>query len=91
MSPELEILDQLVGGDMLVCVLRQLFQDEEHFIRATTWMLNQGEIQLIDQEGAEVPAWNWKHALRKSLETPADEYRLSITLSGCRRFNGEQR
>jgi hypothetical protein len=36
MSPELEVLDQLVGGDMLVSVLNRIFPDEEHFIRAAT-------------------------------------------------------
>jgi hypothetical protein len=52
-------------------------------------MLADGEIRLIDSKGVEVSTWNWKHALWESLENSADEYRLSITSRGCRRFNGE--
>ena len=33
MSPELETLDQLLGGDLPLTVIRKLFPDAERFVR----------------------------------------------------------
>ncbi len=86
MSPELEVLDQLVGGEMSVAVLCRLFHGRDRFVQAVTCMVAAGEVRLTDSRSVDVPAWNWKHALQKCLEDPADEYRLAITDAGCRRI-----
>jgi hypothetical protein len=39
MTPELEVLDQLQGGKRLLFVIRQLFENETHFLQAIHSML----------------------------------------------------
>lgn len=46
MSPELEILDQLAGGDQSVELLVPLFADVEHAARALAAMVRTGDVVL---------------------------------------------
>ena len=47
MSPELETLDQLLGGDLPIAVIRGLFDDDSHFAHAVEAMLCEMEIRLL--------------------------------------------
>ena len=40
MSPELETLDQLQGGDLLLSVIRGLFLDHDSFVRGVAGVLD---------------------------------------------------
>jgi hypothetical protein len=82
MSPELETLDQLLGGDLPVSVIRDLFGDERQFARSVTAMLNAGELRLLTGDGEEVPRWQW----REILNANALGARLRITQAGARRI-----
>jgi hypothetical protein len=89
LSPELETLDQLCGGDMGLAIIRRLFIDDERFYRASLLMLDEGVIRLIGPNGDDVISWQWREVLssRRVLST-LEDYRLSITERGARRMCG---
>jgi hypothetical protein len=85
MSPELETLDQLCGCDMPIAIIRRVFNDDEHFIRAITAMLTTGDIQLFDN-GKEIPNWDQTNRLRVVIANDSKcELMLSVTKQGARR------
>jgi hypothetical protein len=85
MSPELETLDQLLGGDLPLPVIRDLFPDGGRFARAITAMLDAGEVRLLAQDGTEGPRWQWREVLAAaSNQSGANDYRLDITDAGGR-------
>ena len=53
MSRELELLDQSLGGDMRVDVLRTVFDSRERFNTAVTAMLHAGDLHLRNVDGEE--------------------------------------
>lgn len=83
MSPELETLDQLLGGDLPLAVIRGLFADEDRFSRAIAAMLDAGEVRLLNGDGSEVPRWQWHESLSKHATS---RYSLEITQAGIRRI-----
>lgn len=82
MSPELETLDQLLGGDLPASVIRKLFPDNERFMTAMRAMLTAGELRLMATDGTEIPRWKWSDALASRV----DFVRLAITDVGARRI-----
>jgi hypothetical protein len=83
MSPELETLDQLLGGDMSLTIVRELFENQERFARAIAAMLDAGEVRLVDSDGTELPRWRWREVIAG--DTEGADLRLSITDAGERR------
>jgi len=59
MSPELETLNQLEGGDLPLTVIHGLYPDSTAFRRGVHGLLNCGEVQLME-DGSEVPQWRWR-------------------------------
>ena len=59
MSPELDTLDQLLGGPMSVSTIRSLYDNQEHFFRATIAMLHKVfiEVLLIFRFGRSPSEW----------------------------------
>lgn len=57
MSPELETLDQLIGGDMPLSIIRGLHPDDDSLKVAVHRMLQGGDVVLLDEEGAAIPYW----------------------------------
>jgi hypothetical protein len=85
MSPELETLDQLLGGDLTLAVVRGLFETDVRFVRAVLAMLDAGEIRLY-ANGVEVPRWRWREMLSAPGQSGLAEPRLTITEAGGRRI-----
>ena len=83
MSPELTILDDLLGGDAPLYQVRALFDRDERFVRAILFMLDAGEIRLLDSSSAEVPRWSWAESL---LPSAISAHRLTITDRGVARI-----
>lgn len=81
-SPELETLDQLAGGDMPLPVIRGLYPDDAHFVGGLSSLLHAGEVRLVATDGTELPRWRW----REVLADPAvwDGLRVDITRAGER-------
>jgi hypothetical protein len=89
MSPELEALDQLQGGDMPLRVVAALFPDEAHTRRAIAAMLAAGDLTVIDAAGAAVALWQVRDLERQPGSWHNDtEFRLAITTAGARRIGG---
>lgn len=82
MSPELEALDQLLGGNLPASVIRGLFPDTDHFLAAMRAMLMAGEIRLLNTDHAEIPRWDWSRALALQ----CDLLRFDITDAGADRI-----
>jgi len=84
MSPELQTLDQLLGGDMSLSVTRQLYPDDAAFVRGIHGLLAGGDVRLL--RGAEVvPEWRWRQILCK--ENDFSSLRLQISDQGVTRIS----
>jgi len=86
MSPELEMLDQLLAGGMPLVVIRGLFDDGERFQRAAMAMLHAREVRLL-VDGVEPPRWRWAEILTAAhdQEDSAGAW-FEITEAGARRI-----
>ena len=82
MSPELETLDQLLGGSLPVPVVRDIFGDVNRFLRAVQAMLNDEEVRLVGRDGSEIPRWR----IREVLTATESDARLDITARGAQRI-----
>jgi hypothetical protein len=76
MSPELETLDQLLGGDLLLVAVRGLYPDVSRFARGLSALLASGDVRLVEGD-AEVPAWQWGAVLAAPEEWARVRVRLS--------------
>jgi hypothetical protein len=77
MSPELETLDQLLGGDMPLAVIRTVYPDLNRFTGGMMGLLKDGQVRLFEG-GVEVSSWRWREALSGSLA----DFRVQITDKG---------
>lgn len=88
MTPELEVLDQLLGGDLSLAIIADLFPDRERCRQAIGAMLRAGEVCILDSQGHALQAWRYRE-----LENTPDAwsegtaYRLSITEAGAKRVS----
>lgn len=82
MSPELETLDQLLGGNTPLSVIRRLYIDQSAFEAAIVSLLNGGDVRLFSAS-QKIPRRHWKDTLR-SRTGPCT---LSITQQGVERVS----
>jgi hypothetical protein len=85
MSPELETLDQLLGGDLPLSVVRQFFPSDDHFTCGLHSLLNGREIELLDARGLDVPMWRVT-AFLEGRENLDDSTKVAITPTGIERI-----
>ena len=83
MSPELETLDQLQGGDMPLAVIRHVYPDAARFARGLGGLLATGEVRLVAADGTAVPAWRWREVLAAD---PLPDVAVSLTPAGAHRI-----
>lgn len=83
MSPELETLDQLLGGDLPLAVVRQVYPDAGRFARGLGGLLAAGEVRLVTADGAAVPAWQWRVLL--AADPPPPGVAVVLTPAGAAR------
>jgi hypothetical protein len=81
MSPELETLDHLIGGDLPAPVIRQIYPDDAAFRRGAGGLLHCGDVVLL-RDSFEVPAWQWPVMLSGDLAG----IRFHLTPQGARRI-----
>ena len=81
MAPELETLDQLLGGPMRLEVIQRLYGDFNTFSTAIRAMLGAGEIRLLDNSG-EVPSWRWPQILLREDHQVLSGFMLELTPRG---------
>jgi hypothetical protein len=87
MAPELEVLDQVLGGDLSLDLIAGLFLEPARCRIAVDAMLRAGDVTLLDASGETLPTWTF----RKLQHDPAiwvqgTPYRLSITEVGAGRI-----
>jgi hypothetical protein len=87
MSPELETLDQLVGGDLSLSVVRQFFPNTPAFLRGVHGLLKSGDVRLIGANGSDIPDWRWRELFADGVAlTAAAPMFLSLTEQGAMRI-----
>ena len=80
MSPEPETLDQLLGGDLPLGVIRGLYPNADAFSKGVLGLLTCGDVKLIFA-GVDVPRWQWAQFLANP--TPTDGPIMSLTDQGA--------
>ena len=89
MSPELEVLDQLQGGDLPLSVVSALFADEAQARRALGALLAEGTVALHAADGQPVPTWQLGELARQARPWRMESrYRLALTDAGARLLAG---
>ena len=83
MSPELDTLDQLLGGDLPLAAVRWVYPDAARFARGLGGLLAAGDVRLVAAGGAAVPAWRWRAVL--AAYPPPPGVTVSLTPSGAAR------
>ena len=87
LAPELEVLDQLLGGDLPLNVIVDLFHNIERCQRAVSAMLHNGDISIISQSGQKIPSWRYRELQSvPQFWAQGTSYRLSITDAGAKRI-----
>lgn len=87
-SPEIETLDQLLGGDLPLSVIRELFPDDAAFMRGVFGLLNSGEVRLFGVGKPDVPSWYWRELfVEGKVLTQLDNFRLELTAQGASRMD----
>lgn len=79
-SPEMEVLDVLLGEDVRLDRVRALYSSDERCLRATALMIDDGQVRLLNGAGDELPPWQRRAILAdpKSWRSGTG-YQLSIT------------
>src|ERR1700681_486997 len=86
-APELETLDQLLGGAMPIHIIRGLFPDSDRCHRALDAMMRTGDVELLDRDGRVVPYWRFREMTADVSFWDTDSvHRLAITDKGVRRI-----
>jgi hypothetical protein len=86
MSPELEVLDQLLGGDLPLRLIRRIVDDDARFVEAVLALLRSGDVCLLGPDGNAVPSRQWRDELTAAIsDGDADSHRLDITAQGVQR------
>jgi hypothetical protein len=86
LSPELETLDQLLGGDLRLEVVARLFPSHEAFQRGIIGLLSSGDVVLVAQ-AEEIPSWRWKQLFSHELvPSETESISVKITAEGVRKI-----
>jgi hypothetical protein len=84
LSPELETLDQLPGGDFLA-IIRTLYPSDIRFLQGILGLLSPGDIRLLSPDGNDLPQWQWREFVTGLVvPTSINSPHLRITDSGVR-------
>jgi len=87
MSPELETLDQLLGGPLSLEIIRRVFPNSDAFMRGVLGLLTCGDVRLLELEENEVPSWRWREMfIEGSVSGMLDDLKLEITEQGAKRI-----
>jgi hypothetical protein len=83
---ELDILDQLLGGDMSLAEIHRLYTDDKAFAHSIHSLLACGDIRLLAEDGSEVPRWRWRELfVEGDVLKSLSHFMLTLTDQGTRR------
>jgi len=83
MAPEVETLDQLLAGPLLLTIIRTLYPDNARFVRGVFGLLESGDTVLRSETGAVLSKWQWQMALGGDA---AEVFTLELTHRGADRI-----
>jgi hypothetical protein len=88
MSPELEMIDQLLGGDLSLPVVRGFFPDDDRARRALANYVSKGVVLFITDKEGVLPKWKCEEMFRRlePLEHH-NEVRVSLTHKAAKMFD----
>ena len=87
-SPEIETLDQLLGGALRLNVIRRFYGSDQHFTRGTLRLLQGGDVRLFDDSHSEVPRWRWRPLfVEGEVLSALRSFTLDVTDSGAARVS----
>lgn len=87
MSPELETLDQLLGGPLPLTVIRGIYPDVETFRVGVFGLLTSGDVCLLTSDRTEVPSWRWRELfVDGTVIKELKSMKIEITSQGVRRI-----
>lgn len=87
MSPELETLDQLIGGDLSLGIVLSLYPDAAAFKRGVLGLIKSGDVQLLTIGDVEMPAWRYQELFANgAIMQELDLMKLRITDQGAQRI-----
>ena len=88
LSPELETLDQLLGGDLPLSAIRSLYPDDAAFMRGMLGLLNNGDVRLFGSGKPDVPSWHWRELfVQGTILKKLGDYRVDLTDQGAKRIS----
>jgi len=86
-APELETLDQLLGGDMSVTVIAKLYPTPEAFRKGILALLSCGDVVLLDANGNAVPTRRWREIFPDGSDTEQlEHFRVRVTPQGAKKI-----
>jgi hypothetical protein len=86
-SPEMETLDQLLGGDLPLSVIRELYPDDGAFMHGVLGLLNGGDVRLFAAGKPDVPSWYWRELfVQGKILNQLGNFRLDLTDQGAKRI-----
>lgn len=87
MSPELETLDQLLGGDLPLSTIQSLYSNVNAFRHGVHELLKSGDVRLLTAQGDEVAEWRWRELfVEGAIAEQSEDFRLEITDQGSKRI-----
>lgn len=87
MSPELETLDQLLGGELTLRIIANGYPDAYAFMRGVHSLLSGGDVRLLTNDGIEVRAGQWRDLFIEGMVMEKlDSLKLGLTKRGARRI-----
>jgi hypothetical protein len=88
MSPELETLDQLLGGDLSLKVILGIFPEADAVRIGVMSLVTSGDAFLLMAEGDPVPAWRIRELfVEGTVIGQLASLNLRITAQGIRRIS----
>jgi hypothetical protein len=86
-APELETLDQLLGGELSLAVIRALYPDAQAFMKGILGLLTCGDVNLFTPNRDCVPAWRWRELFIDGIVmSELESLTLRITEQGTHRI-----
>jgi hypothetical protein len=87
MSPELETLDQLQGGDLPLGIILRVYPDANAFMRGVLGLITNGDVSLLTNNDVEVPSWRCRELfVNGTVMQEMESMKLRITPQGVRRI-----
>ena len=87
MSPELETLDQLLGGDLPLGIVLRIYPDDCAFKRGVMGLITGGDVSLFTSDDVEVPSWRCRELFEDgTVMQQMERMKLRITPQGARRI-----